>query len=372
MPHESIPSLPARPLMGNLHLIDADKPTQSMVSLTREHGHIFSFRALGGAKPMVFVSDPALVEEMCDTERFEKVVHAALEEIRDFAGDGLFTAYSHEPNWGVAHRILMPTFGPIAVRSMFDEMVDIADQMLVRWERFGSSAVVDVSKDMTRLTLDTIALCAFGYRFNSFYGDELHPFVGAMVESLREADNRSVRPDVLNALFVKSGRRYQDNIAYMQRIADEIVQERRASGARDEHEDLLSRMLEAADPLTGERLSDENIRNQMITFLIAGHETTSGLLSFAIHALLSDPDLMARARGLVDEVLADEPMTVHHLSKLGFLEQILKETLRLWPTAPAFGVRALEPTTLGGRYHVDPSDELLVLTPALHVHPDVW
>ena len=73
----------------------------------------------------------------------------------------------------------MPAFGPLGIRGMFDQMLDIADQMLLRWERFGPDNVIEVTEDMTRLTLDTIALCAFDYRFNSFYQREMHPFVGA-------------------------------------------------------------------------------------------------------------------------------------------------------------------------------------------------
>ena len=78
----------------------------------------------------------------------------------------------------------MPAFGPGAMRGYFDAMVDIADQMLTKWERLGADVDLDVSDNMTRLTLDTIALCGFGYRFNSFYRDTQHPFVRAMTTML--------------------------------------------------------------------------------------------------------------------------------------------------------------------------------------------
>ncbi len=100
----------------------------------------------------------------------------------------------------------MPAFGPLGIRGMFDQMLDIADQMLVRWERFGPSAVIDVADDMTRLTLDTIALCAFDYRFNSFYQHEMHPFVGAMVDALEEAGARGRRPDIATKLMLRTQR----------------------------------------------------------------------------------------------------------------------------------------------------------------------
>src|SRR4029079_6635911 len=103
-------------------------------------------------------------------------------------------------------------------------------------------------------------------------------------------------------------------------------------------EDILDTMLKAADPVTGERLSEENVRYQMVTFLVAGHETTSGLLSFALYELLRHPEVMAKARAQVDEVLGAESARFEHLPRLGYLDQILKETLRLWTTAPALTV----------------------------------
>lgn len=218
-----------------------------------------------------------------------KAVHEALEQLRDLAGDGLFTAYNDEPNWGKAHRLLMPSFGPMAMKDYFPQMLDIAEQMMVRWERFGPEAQINVAEDMTRLTLDTIALCAFDVRFNSFYSEQSHPFVGAMVGALTEAGARGDRVPGVQPLLINKNRQYRNDIATMQRIAEEIVTARVSGPTGHTSEDLLGRMLVAVDPVTGERLSEENLRHQMATFLIAGHETPSGLLSFATHLLLAHP-----------------------------------------------------------------------------------
>ena len=190
-----VPQPPLKPVIGNLAEIDAHAPVQSILRLAKTYGPFFKLRIL--AREFYIASSQEIVNELCDETRFNKRVHASLEEIRDFAGDGLFTAYNEEPNWAKAHRLLMPAFGPIGVRSMFDRMLDIADQMFLRWERFGPDAVIDVADNMTRLTLDTIALCAFDYRFNSFYQDEMHPFVAAMVGALDEAGQRTRRPDLV-------------------------------------------------------------------------------------------------------------------------------------------------------------------------------
>jgi len=366
----SIPQPKAAPFLGHLAHLDASAPVQSLMRLARQYGPIFQLQIL--KRRAIVISSQALVHEVCDEARFDKCVHAALEHIRDFAGDGLFTAHTSEPNWGKAHRILLPAFGPLGLRKMFDPMLDVAAQLVLRWARFGEHAVIDVADQMTRLTLDTIALCAFDYRFNSFYQNEMHPFVDAMVDALKEAGNRTRRPELINRAMLSSERRYMADIKELHEVADQLIAERRRDPRAHEKDDLLARMLSAKDPVTGEKLSDENVRFQMVTFLIAGHETTSGLLSFALYLLLANPAALARTRDVVDEVLGDEEPRLTHLPKLRFLEQVLMETLRLWPTAPAFALQPRQATTLGGRYAIEPDDVIFVLAPMLHRDPAVW
>ncbi|QNH19757.1 Bifunctional cytochrome P450/NADPH--P450 reductase 2 [Xanthomonas sp. GW] len=367
---DAIPQPRSLPLLGNFHHLDGDAPVQSLMRLAKVHGPIF--RLNSGPLSLTVLSGQDLVDEVCDETRFEKKLHRPLQALRDLGGDGLFTAYNDEPNWAKAHRLLMPAFGPIGVRSMFGRMEDIAEQMLQRWERFGPDAVIDVADNMTRLTLDTIALCAFDYRFNSFYQNEMHPFVAAMVGALAEAGSRARRPDLANRLLAPGRRRYEADLAMIRSVADTLIAERRADPDAASRDDLLNLMLYGRDQATGEALSDENIRYQMVTFLIAGHETTSGLLSFALYLLLRHPAALARARQAVDAALGTQPPQVEDLAKLRYIEQILQETLRLWPTAPAFAVAAREATTLAGRYAVTPQDTLLVLIPTLHRDPKVW
>ncbi|MER7765023.1 cytochrome P450 [Streptomyces sp. NPDC097619] len=360
------------PLVGNLpELLTAPdgSSTEFLDSFHREYGGIFALTVNG--ERQIFVSAHELVTEMCSDPRWSKSVHAALEEVRDFAGDGLFTAYGDEPNWAVAHRLLMPAFGPGAMRDYFPAMLDIAEQMLTRWERFGPGARIDVADDMTRLTLDTIALCAFGVRLNSFYSEEMHPFVGAMVRALTEAGARSERLPGLQPFLLLTNSRYREDLDTMRRITGEIVAARRALPAEERPDDLLERMLTAVDPVTGAGLPEENVRYQLATFLIAGHETTSGLLSFAVHALLTRPEVLRRARAVVDEVLGDRTPRFEDLAGLGYLGQVLRETLRLHPTAPAFALSPDEDTTLGG-YAVAAGESVLVNLPALHRDPQVW
>jgi cytochrome P450 / NADPH-cytochrome P450 reductase len=368
---EPIPQPRPVPLLGNLPDIDADQGILGIMELARQLGPIFRLELPGG--DIVFLSSQELVDEVCDESRFDKALSGALLQVRDFAGDGLFTSWTEEANWGKAHRILMPAFGPAALRQMFDGMVDIADQLLLKWERQGPNHLIDVADNTTRLTLDTIALCSFSYRFNSMYTESMHPFVGAMVRALVEAGERNRRLPLQNRLMLKSRHQYDEDKRLMYEIADQLISERRRQPLPEGQQDILDTMLLATDPKTGERLSDENARYQLVTFLIAGHETTSGLLTFTLYQLLRHPQILARAQRFVDEVLGHRAPAFEDLAQLGYLDQILKESLRLWPTAPAFALRCRDDeTVLGGRYRIRRDQIAVVLIPQLHRDPAVW
>jgi unspecific monooxygenase len=155
-------------------------------------------------------------------------------------------------------------------------------------------------------------------------------------------------------------------------MLDELISERRASGRHEP--DLLGIMLEQAHPETGERLRDRAIRYQILTFLVAGHETTSGALSLALHHLAQHPEVLARAQAETDAVLGPDPdaePTFEQVPRLRYVRRVLDETLRLWPTAPGFARTPREPTTLAG-YRMRPGDWALVLLSMVHRDPQVW
>ncbi|CAI3796964.1 bifunctional cytochrome P450/NADPH--P450 reductase [Pseudarthrobacter sp. MM222] len=369
-PTVPIPQPPPKPVVGNLPDIDSNKGILGIVEVAERYGPIVRIQFFN--RSVVAISSQQLVNEVCDESRFGKVLGRALREVRDFTGDGLFTAETQEPNWQKAHRILMPAFGPAALKRMFSGMDDIAEQLLLKWERLGPAVRIDVPDTTTRLTLDTIALCSFSYRFNSLYREEMHPFVGAMVRVLVESGQRGRRLPVQNKIMLRRRHQLEEDNALMFEVADQMISDRRRNPSPPGSEDILDTMLNAADPLTGERLPEDNVRYQMVTFLVAGHETTSGLLSFALYELLLHPGVLAKAQAQVDEVLGTESARFEHLHRLGYLDQILKETLRLWPTAPGFNAAPFEDTTLDGRYQVSAGQPILVLIPLLHRDKAAW
>ncbi|HVR29906.1 MAG TPA: cytochrome P450 [Thermoanaerobaculia bacterium] len=370
-----IPQPPAKPLVGNLLDLDPRTQVQGLMTLARRHGDIFFLRIAG--RRLIVVSGFALVDELCDESRFDKRIWAPLREVRAFTGDGLFTALTHEPNWAKAHHILLPNFSGAAMRGYHDKMLDVARQLVDRWARVNPREEVDVGDAMTRLTLDTIGLCGFDYRFNSFYRERPHPFVEAMVLALSVAMSRSARPGAANRLRMRENARFRRAVALMNDTVDTLIRERRAGGGDPgARGDLLGRMLTGRDPESGEGLDDLNIRHQILTFLIAGHETTSGLLSFALYFLVKHPEVLRRAREEVDGVLGADPRaepTYEDVGRLRYLRQVLDESLRLWPTAPMFALYVKAASeVLGGRYEVVKADSVAVLAPMLHRDPSVW
>ncbi|MCD7035827.1 bifunctional cytochrome P450/NADPH--P450 reductase [Metabacillus sp. GX 13764] len=343
---------------------DPQNPVQWLMKTAEIMGPIFQLQT--PERMATYVTSREFAAEVSDEKRFAKSVSPALQNVREFAGDGLFTSWTHEPNWKKAHNILLPSFSQKAMKGYHSMMADIAVQLVQKWERLNPGEEVEVSDDMTRLTLDTIGLCGFNYRFNSFYKEKNHPFVDCMVRSLGEAMNRVASPDVPE----ERQKQFQDDISYMFGLVDFLIEERKKSG--ENPGDLLSHMLNSTDPETGERLDDENIRFQIITFLIAGHETTSGLLSFTLYYLLKNKEKLQKTQAEADRVLTDPIPDYKQVKKLKYIQMVLNEALRLWPTAPGFSIYAKGDQVLGEKYMLKEGQEVFVILPQLHRDKAVW
>src|SRR3982751_1167670 len=163
---------------------------QDLMKVGREWGPIFKMTTPTG--PIYVTYGLEMVNDLCDDTRFDKLVGLSQREFRKtHKSAGLFTADTDDPLWKSAHDILLPSFSTWAMKGYLDPMIDIAEQLCLKWERPNPDEPIDVTADMTRLTLDTIALCGFSYRFNSFYRDTEHPFVTAMMRVLAQSQAQS-------------------------------------------------------------------------------------------------------------------------------------------------------------------------------------
>lgn len=363
-------TLPGVPLVDISATGPGGTPVQQAMELMREHGSVFVRRLHG--RDALFVGDADLVAELADERRFAKHIGPGLENVREFAADGLFTAYNDEPNWAKAHDILMPAFALGSMRTYHPVMLKVARRLIDSWDRDARAGrPVNVPDDMTRMTLDTIGLAGFDYDFGSFERPEPHPFVESMVRCLEWSMKRLAR--VPGRDHSAADAAFRDDAAYLAQVVDDVIAARTGTD-QSAAEDLLGLMLTAAHPADGTTLDAANIRNQVITFLIAGHETTSGAMSFALYYLAKHPTALELVRREVDALWgdrADPEPAFDEIGRLTYTRQVLNEALRLWPTAAVFSRQAREDTLLGGRIPLRAGQAALVLTPMLHRQP-VW
>ena len=348
-------------------------PVQKMLHLSQRMGPLFELRTFG--MKFVLTTDAALAAELSDERRFQKTLAPGVKALREVAGDGLFTAYTDEPNWTLAHDLLLPAFTRSSMRGYHDTMNDVCSELISAWD--GETDPVDVSPSLTKMTLETIGRTSFSTDFGSFTSDEQHPFVTAMITALAGGQRRAFLSSVPGGrLLMRHGRKvYDERRAYVDTVLDDIITARRASGDHST-DDLLGLMLNSRHPETGAALNLTNVRYQINTFLVAGHETTSGALSFALYYMSRDPGVMRRAQEEADTILGADPdavPTFEQVPKFRYIRRCLDEALRLWPTAPGFARGPRHGTeTIGGRWTMHEDDWVLVMLTAVHRDRSVW
>lgn len=369
-----LPHPPRLPFVGNMHQVLTLKPIQRFVSLGDKYGPVTELNIVGTKLICVYNYD--MMQELFDESRFAKFIDLPFIYLREIAGDALFTAWTHEPNWKKAHNILMPGFAQRSIRGYFPVMIDVLQHLLAKWYNYTPETYFDITDQMVRFTFETIGLAGFGYRFNNFATDQQHPFMDAMTAGIQTALLRAKIPNWTYFLMFGRRKKYRQSVEYMNRLIDEIIQQRKANPDDYRNKtDLLSLMLNASDKETGEKLSDTNIRYQILTFLVAGHETTATLLSFTFHHLLQHPDVLERAYREVDAVFGDDPTkmpTYEQVMNLKYIQQILSECLRIQPPVPVIEMYSPTPTTLGGKYPIPADTAVLAFVHSLHRDRRVW
>lgn len=376
------PGPPVYPFVGSApSLIGPDGFIGILARLTDQYGHFARFKRPRGGGYVYVNSDADVVQDMARRpEEFRKTTpppETPLGKLRQgVASNGLFTAGDDEAMWQVAHRVLLPAFGTNAIRQYYGRMLEVAGDLVTRLDRTPPGAPLAVTDLMTRMTFEAIAYAGFNTRFGAIEADEPPPFVQAMVDVLTVAQD-SVRYLLPDAFHPLDRHRRDKAMAVLADTVDTLIRDRRAALGRGEAvpNDLLQVMLTSRDKVTGQRLPDDNIRAQLVTFLIAGHETTSGLLSYALYRLATHPAAEARLVEEVDRVLGRDygyRPTWGDVERLEYTSRVLKEALRLDPTAPGFVKFVQRDTVVAGRYAVEKGAILVTGLRALHRHPDYW
>ncbi|MEV6657290.1 cytochrome P450 [Nocardia fluminea] len=356
------------PLLGDILTTDFAKPCQRLAQQARELGPVFEQKLFG--YPAIIVTGVEAVDEVNDESRWEKHVGHALTKLRPLAGDGLFTAYNSEPNWAKAHTILAPAFTKPAMANYHGAIIDTVRELTDVWS--AAPEWIDVPATTNKLTFEIIARAGFSHSFGSLSDSTSGSFVEAMVRELAYANRRTDVIPLFDKFFRRDDRdRHIADLRHAHAVVDDIIEARRVAPHR-EYRDILDLMLDSVDPETGERLDTLNVRNQILTFLVAGSETSANTIAFALHYLSIRPDIAASVRAELDErwpTTEFPEICYDDVAKLRSLRRVIDETLRLWPTGPGYFRRAKRDTTLSGRYRFAKKDWVLVLLLAAHRDP---
>ncbi|AMY26311.1 putative bifunctional P-450/NADPH-P450 reductase 2 (plasmid) [Rhodococcoides fascians] len=320
---------------------------------------------------LVVVSEPELVAEVNDEKYWAKFLALPHRKLRAIGEDGLFTAFNSEPNWHRAHAVLGPAFSKGAMRGYHEAMQESVNELLTSWDNGAGSGPVDAYDECSKLTFDVIGRCALSHDFGSFR--QPVPFADAIARVLQYVNKSSNDvPIIRSVLGRRATRQHDEDLQFIRQTVDSLIEQRMSQpDSNKTAPDLLEHMLNTPDPHTGDKLTLENIRNQIITFLIAGNETTASTIAFALHFLSTRPDEMQRIRAEVDAVAPDgTDIEFENVPKLRRTRHVVDETLRLWPAAPGYFRKARErgATSLGG-YEV-PEGWVFVLLPQLHRSPE--
>jgi len=273
------------------------------------------------------------------------------------AGNGLVT--SDGEFWRRQRRLAQPAFHRQRINAYGDVMVQYTQRAMAAWKH-GEHR--DVARDMARLALEIVVKTLFNSDVSQ---DADH--VGATLSELVKpfASQATLKWILDNRLPTPGHRKYFNEVAEIDRIIFRIIAERRASGY--DQGDLLSMLLEAQDE-DGTQMNDKQLRDEVITLFVAGHETTALSLAWSWYLLATHPQAEQKFHRELDEVLAGRTPNVSDLPKLKYTEMVAKEAMRLYPPAYAVGREAIEETEIGG-FRVPKGTQLFAFQWVTHRDP---
>jgi cytochrome P450/ubiquinone/menaquinone biosynthesis C-methylase UbiE len=337
---------------------------QAMAAGQRDYGDVVRYRL--GPVNVYGISHPEPAQQVfMDPKRvFGKL--GPDNPLRLVLGEGLLTSSDHE-SWFRHRRMMQPTFHHSRITSLFDKMLGCATEMLDRWVSFTPGQTVDIHREMMQVTLDIVSQTMFSTNVMNDM-DAIGP--DAVNVTIEYAFQRLQNPLSLPTSWpTPRNRRFKQVMRQLDGLLYRIIKERRSSNVP--HDDLLDMLLGARDEATGQGMSDKELRDEVVTTLAAGHETTAITLTWAWYLLSQHPEIAARMEREIDTVLGGRIPTIADLPSLPYTLQVFEESMRLYPSAPIIPRLTSEATTLGG-YELPAGSRVLVNLFNLHRHPDFW
>jgi cytochrome P450 len=314
------------------------------------------------------VNDPAGIKQVL-IDKVANYPKMPMEQraFRALFGEGLLS--SDGETWRQHRRIMAPSFDPRSVASYAQAMIDASIDFANEWGRLEDGAESDISVDMTRLTLGIISRTVF-----SADAGEMTELTGAALlqglsDEIFNFNLLDVLPVIGPARMNRREKSMQQIFAPMDGLLYKLIESRRANpGERD----LLGRLVGALDDDTGARLTPQEVRNEVLTIFMAGHETTASAMTFIWYVLSQQPEWEAKLHAELDEVLGGRIPTDADLPKLKLTRRIIEESMRLYPPAPGLSARvAVEADEIAGT-RIPAGGMVLISSWILHRHRSLW
>src|SRR2546427_93844 len=329
------PGPKGHPILGVMPEFNRD--TLGFITRCRDYGDVVRARFL--YITCYFLYNPDDIEYILSTnaKNFIKSMSVRSNFFHRLIGNGLLT--SEGDFWRRQRRLAQPAFHRQRISNYGDTMVEYAERMISSWK---AGQTRDAHRDMMRLTLEIVAKTLFNADVS---GDADR--VGAILsEIVRPFASQATLKWILdNRLPTPAHRRFHRLAKQIDEIVYRIIEERRARG-RDEG-DLLSMLLQAQDE-DGSQMTDQQLRDEVMTLFLAGHETTALTLSWAWYLLALNPEVEKKFHAELGQVLAGRLPTVADMARLRYTEMIAKESMRLYPPAYGVGREAIEECEIGG------------------------
>ncbi|KAK4273615.1 hypothetical protein QN277_021984 [Acacia crassicarpa] len=337
------------------------------------------FRLTFGPKSFLIVSDPSIAKHILkdNSKAYSKGI---LAEILDFVmGKGLIPADGEI--WRVRRRAIVPALHQKYVAAMISLFGQATDRLCKKLDAAASDGEdVEMESLFSRLTLDIIGKAVFNYDFDSLTNDT--GIVEAVYTLLREAEDRSVSPipfweipiwkdisprqrQVASALKLVNDT-LDDLISICKRMVDEEELQFHEEYMNEKDPSILHFLL-----ASGDDVSSKQLRDDLMTMLIAGHETSAAVLTWTFYLLAKEPSIMSKLQEEVDSVLGDRFPSIDDMKKLKYATRVINESLRLYPQPPVLIRRALENDVLEG-YPIKRGEDIFISVWNLHRSPELW
>lgn len=332
------PGPKGHPILGVMR--DFNRDTLGFITRCRDYGDVVRMRFLYVTAYFLYHPDDIEYVVSSNAKNFFKAMSLRSNFFHRLVGNGLLT--SEGETWKRQRRLAQPAFHRQRINSYAQVMVDFTERMMSTWKE---GEVRDIHRDMMRLTLEIVVRTLFNADVSQD-SDKVGRVLAAIVQPF--ASQATIKWILDNRLPTPTHRRFHREARQIDDIVYRIIAERRASG-RDQG-DLLSMLLQAHDE-DGSQMTDQQLRDEVMTLFLAGHETTALTLSWIWYLLAQNPQAEQKFHAELAEVLGGRLPAVEDLPSLKYVDMIAREAMRLYPPAYGLGREAIEDCEIGG-YHV--------------------